>query len=197
MHRLTIVPTEIGWIGIASLAGCITRVKMGFRSQLDLIQSFTDLDFDMPDVPGSEEARWLELLGRHASGQRVELNELPIDLSPFTPFQREVLEACRAIPYGQTRTYGDLAQIVGRPRAARAVGNVMRGNRYPLIVPCHRVVGINGMCGFSAPDGVVLKRKLLEIEGAPVVARNNHQVQDASKKGRRMRASHLASRVCS
>lgn len=171
MHRLTIFPTEIGWIGIASLAGCITRTKMGFRSQLDLIQSFTDLDFDMPDVPSVEEARWQELLERYATGQRVELKDLPIDLSPFTAFQREVLEACRAIPYGETRTYGDLAQSVGHPRAARAVGNVMRGNRYPLIVPCHRVVGVSGMCGFSAPDGVDLKRKLLEIEGAPIAKR--------------------------
>ncbi len=174
-HRLTIFPTDIGWVGIASFNGCITRTKMGFHSQLELIQSFADLDFDLPDAPSADEARWQDRLERYASGQVVDLSDLPIDLSPFTTFQRAVLSACRSIPHGETRTYGQLAETVGRPRAARAVGNVMRRNRYPLIVPCHRVVGVNGMCGFSAPDGVDLKRRLLALEGAAIAVGRNHQ----------------------
>jgi methylated-DNA-[protein]-cysteine S-methyltransferase len=82
-----------------------------------------------------------------------------------TDFQRKVLDACRAIPPGETLSYAELAVIAGAPGAARAVGNVMRTNRIPLVIPCHRVVGSGGsLGGYSAPDGLAMKRKLLERE---------------------------------
>ena len=84
----------------------------------------------------------------------------------MTPFQKQVIRTCREIPYGETLTYGELAVKAGSPGGARAVGTTMRTNRFPIIVPCHRVVGANGLGGFSASQGVQTKRRLLEIENA-------------------------------
>lgn len=86
---------------------------------------------------------------------------LKLDIHP-TPFQRMVLEAISLIPYGQTRSYGEVAMMVGRSRAARAVGQVMKRNPLPIIFPCHRVVAAQGIGGFTG--GLVLKRYLLERE---------------------------------
>jgi methylated-DNA-[protein]-cysteine S-methyltransferase len=76
-----------------------------------------------------------------------------------------VLYETYAIPRGQVATYAELARRVGRPRAFRAVGNTMRLNPIPIVIPCHRVVGVNGdLTGFGG--GLGMKRKLLELEGA-------------------------------
>jgi methylated-DNA-[protein]-cysteine S-methyltransferase len=70
---------------------------------------------------------------------------------------------------GRVRTYGELAAAAGSAGAARAVGSVMAKNRHPIIVPCHRVVGSAGsLGGFSARDGINMKRRMLELEGAPI-----------------------------
>ncbi len=85
-------------------------------------------------------------------------------LDGMTAFQKSVLKAISKIPAGETMTYGEVADSVGKPGAARAVGNVMAGNPIPLILPCHRVVASNGLGGFSS--GLDVKRKLLKLEGA-------------------------------
>lgn len=92
--------------------------------------------------------------------------DLPLDLSSLTVFQQEVLRATYAIPAGQVMTYGEVAAAIGRPRASRAVGQALRRNPLPLVVPCHRVVGSDGsMRGYGGPQGVDIKRRLLEMEG--------------------------------
>ncbi|MFI5034584.1 MAG: methylated-DNA--[protein]-cysteine S-methyltransferase [Acidimicrobiales bacterium] len=82
---------------------------------------------------------------------------------PATDFQREVWDALRAIPFGQVRTYGDVAAAVGRPRAVRAVGNANHVNPWPVFVPCHRVVGAAGLGGYGG--GLDVKLFLLDLEG--------------------------------
>ncbi|MBI5285856.1 MAG: methylated-DNA--[protein]-cysteine S-methyltransferase [Chloroflexi bacterium] len=100
----------------------------------------------------------------YAAGKRMDI-DLQVDLSWVTPFRREVLLECARIPRGQVATYADLARRVGRPRAFRAVGNTMRTNPVPLVIPCHRVVGSNGsLTGFGG--GLDMKRQLLQLEGA-------------------------------
>lgn len=88
--------------------------------------------------------------------------DLPLDPAG-TDFQRSVWEALRAIPYGQTRTYGKIAAAVGRPRAVRAVGQANHVNPLPIFIPCHRVVGKNGaLTGYAG--GLDLKGALLALE---------------------------------
>jgi O-6-methylguanine DNA methyltransferase len=86
-----------------------------------------------------------------------------LDLRGVSPFQREVFDAVRAIPYAEVRTYGQVARLVGRPRAVRAVGNALHGNPFPLVVPCHRVLREGGALGGFA-CGVEAKRRLLALE---------------------------------
>jgi methylated-DNA-[protein]-cysteine S-methyltransferase len=102
-----------------------------------------------------------------AGGEPVDFVDVPLSLEHLTTFGKRVIAACRRIPWGETRTYGELAAECGSPGAARAVGSVMAKNRYPLIVPCHRVLAAGGdLGGYSAPDGLAMKRRLLRMEGA-------------------------------
>ncbi len=98
---------------------------------------------------------------RHLAGKQPHL-DLPLDIQG-TAFQRQVWEALRAIPYGQTRTYGELAAVIGKPSAARAVGHACGSNPVSLLIPCHRAVGSNGkLTGYRW--GVERKEKLLALE---------------------------------
>jgi methylated-DNA-[protein]-cysteine S-methyltransferase len=91
--------------------------------------------------------------------------DLTLDLRELPAFTISVLDELARVPYGETTTYGALAQRVGRPGAARAVGTVMNRNRIPIVLPCHRVVGSTGdLTGYAG--GLARKAKLLELEGA-------------------------------
>lgn len=88
-----------------------------------------------------------------------------LDLSGATAFQRDVWEITRAIPYGETRSYGWVAGQIKRPGAARAVGQALGRNPLPIVIPCHRVIAGNGsLGGFSG--GIECKKQLLRLEGA-------------------------------
>lgn len=90
--------------------------------------------------------------------------DVDLDLSWVTPFRREVLLATYGVPRGQVATYAEIAARVGSPRAARAVGNTMRTNPIPIVIPCHRIVGSDGsLTGFGG--GLEMKYKLLKLEG--------------------------------
>ena len=92
---------------------------------------------------------------------------IPIDWSPFTPFQREALQAVFRVPYGETRTYLDIAKEIDRPHAYRAVGAANAMNPMPIVVPCHRVIGTDGkLHGYGGGDGLPTKEWLLKLEGA-------------------------------
>ena len=102
----------------------------------------------------------------YALGKQVRFDQVAIQRPrPLTDFQQRVVEIVRAIPRGETLTYGEVATRAGSPGAARAVGTVMSSNPVPIIVPCHRVVGsAGGLGGFSAAGGVRTKQWMLEIE---------------------------------
>lgn len=85
-----------------------------------------------------------------------------LDLSDLTEFQKEVLGVVAAIPPGETLTYGDVARKIGRPNAVRAVGTALSRNPFPLVIPCHRVVGSSGPGGYRL--GIDLKRRLLDLD---------------------------------
>lgn len=99
------------------------------------------------------------------SGELRDLQDVPLDERGLPEFRRQVHALTRAIPPGQTRTYGEIAAALGQPGAARAVGRAEAENPFAPIVPCHRVMGAGGEpTGFSAPGGVDTKRRLLLIE---------------------------------
>jgi len=89
-----------------------------------------------------------------------------LDMSELTSFRQRVIAACRCVPFGELASYQDLARAAGNPTATRAVGSTMANNRWPLIVPCHRIVRSDGTIGgFSSPSGVSEKQRLLRHEG--------------------------------
>lgn len=100
-------------------------------------------------------------VSEYLAGRRREFT-VPLDRSGQTPFRRRVLEALVAIPYGTVVTYGALAERIGRPGAARAVGGACGANPLPLVIPCHRVVAADGLGGYG--PGLALKRRLLALE---------------------------------
>ena len=105
------------------------------------------------------------LLERYFAGEEVNF-DLAIDRRAFTPFQHAVYTLVAKIPFGEVKTYAQVAGEIGRPGAARGVGTAMARNPLPVIIPCHRVVGGSGaMTGYSGPGGVASKRMLLAMEG--------------------------------
>lgn len=111
-------------------------------------------------------AESIEQLRDYLAGRRNSF-DLPIDLSRVTDFQREVLRAAAEVPAGLVATYGEIAQRIGKPRAARAVGQALAHNPIPIVVPCHRVVAADGsLTGYSGGAGVETKARLLALEGA-------------------------------
>ncbi|KQU67770.1 MULTISPECIES: methylated-DNA--[protein]-cysteine S-methyltransferase [unclassified Rhizobacter] len=103
------------------------------------------------------------------TGERVDLSRSPLDLDGLPDFHRRTYAIALAIPPGETRSYGEIAQQLGEPGSARAVGQAMGSNPFPPIVPCHRVLAAGGRSGgFSSPGGLDMKRRLLVIERARI-----------------------------
>ncbi|HET7471483.1 MAG TPA: methylated-DNA--[protein]-cysteine S-methyltransferase [Candidatus Limnocylindrales bacterium] len=124
---------------------------------------------DTGDVPGAVREAVAAIVEVLAGGAR-DLRFVALDERGIDDLRRAVYAATRDIPAGATRTYGEIARAIGRadPEGARDVGAALARNPFPIVVPCHRVVGANGkLTGFSAPGGLETKRRMLELEGAP------------------------------
>jgi methylated-DNA-[protein]-cysteine S-methyltransferase len=126
--------------------------------------------FDVDAVEGCDDEVALEL-DEYFTGRRRRFT-MPVDLSGIDAgFPRTVYETLRRdVGWGETVSYGELAEMAGRPRAARAVGNAMSRNPVPIVVPCHRVVAAGGRIGGYGPSGVPTKRFLLALEGVELPA---------------------------
>jgi methylated-DNA-[protein]-cysteine S-methyltransferase len=118
-----------------------------------------------------DESRTLEVINQLAdylNGTRCQFS-LALDFSGMSSFQENVLRLTSQIPYGETRTYKEIAVQIGKENAARAVGRVEATNPMPLIIPCHRVLGSDGtLHGYGGPGGIKLKAWLLELEKSPL-----------------------------
>jgi len=146
----------------------LTHFTFGHPSRAATIASLeTDESLAIIEQPPAWISELASRLQSYAAGNEERFDNVPLDLSHLSAFQTRVVRACRRISRGRVRTYAELAATAGSPGAARAVGNCMATNRFPIIVPCHRVVGSAGsLGGFSARDGINMKRRMLDMEGA-------------------------------
>ncbi len=163
--------SALGWILLAAGTRGISLVcfcgpsplsRDAYENRLkQLFAEATALSCDKNSLLNEAEVSILKYLQGHRP-----LAALPLDLRTGTPFQRQVWNALGEIPFGQTRSYLQVAQAIGRPRSSRAVGQACGRNPVPLFIPCHRVVAADGsLGGFSG--GVSIKKALLEIERSP------------------------------
>jgi len=162
IQESAVFPTRLGWLAIAGTHGVLRDVRFGQAHRSLALAAIAARGI----VRLTEDWQWLvERLTAYAAGEMDDFSDVRLDLAWATPFARRVLNACRQISYGQTQSYAGLAARAGSPRAARAVGNAMKANRCPLVVPCHRVVHAGGgIGGFSAPQGAAMKERLLHLE---------------------------------
>lgn len=160
--KYTFVETRLGWVGLIGSEAGLCRVILPKPAEmvLGLLEKsaphlVADASF-FGDLP--------ERIRRYFEGQIVSFPDR-VDLAGVNAFRRAVYEVARSIPYGETRSYAWVAQQIGRPMAARAVGQAAASNPVCIIVPCHRVVGSDGrLRGYAG--GLEMKRLLLEMERA-------------------------------
>ena len=167
--QATIFSTPLGWIALVGSENAARRVTI----QTTETAARRAIAAQGESLVWRAAAGWrlAERLIAYAQGAADDFCDVELLAGPRTRFARRVVEACRAIPPGATRTYGQLAAAAGSPAAARAVGQVMARNPVPILVPCHRVLGAAGaLGGFSLGTGLLLKRRLLDLEGAAVLA---------------------------
>lgn len=146
-----VYPTPMGRITIATDGASLVRLAFG-AAKLDGTCAPTALT--------NEAANQVQ---EYLAGKRTTF-DLPLDPAG-SAFQKQVWEALRSIPYGETRSYQQVASMIGKPSAMRAVGGANNKNPLPLLIPCHRVIGANGdLVGYSA--GLKIKRFLLDLEAA-------------------------------
>jgi len=168
-YHIATFDSKLGWMAANWQEGILARLTFGHSSPQAAVASLA-VDHE-PGIATPSMNSLIKRLQSFATGDRSDdFLDVALLVTDMTPFQQSVTERCRRIPRGETLSYGELAAAVGHPRAARAVGSVMATNRFPLIVPCHRVVGVAGaLGGFSAPDGIHMKRRLLALEGHDLV----------------------------
>ena len=168
MTNYIIFETEIGWAALAwadkGLVGVRLPEAEPERARGRLLARF----------PGATEAEPTPEISRAMDGVRAlmrgekdDLKDVAIEIGRVPAFNAQVYEIARAIPPGETLTYGQVAERLGDKLLARDVGQALGQNPWPIVVPCHRVTAAGGkLGGFSAPGGAQTKLRLLEIEGA-------------------------------
>ena len=143
------------------IASPLGTLQLEFRRGALAACRLVEADPEIPKTPASPEAKQaLRELDEYFSGARRSFS-VRLD-SEGTPFQLAVWAALRRIPYGEVRTYGEVARMIGKPQAVRAVGGACHANPCPIFTPCHRVVAANGPGGFGG--GHEAKRRLLALE---------------------------------
>lgn len=157
--------TDWGWMGAAVDNGVVAAVVLpcsSFQSVIEELEGKTGT-VGIGTKPDAQSERIMALLLSYLKGEERKL-AIPYSVPGWaTPFQRRVWEAVSHIPFGQTRSYGWVAIQAGSPKGARAVGQAMRRNPVPLIVPCHRVIASDGSLG-GFTGGLAMKKRLLENE---------------------------------
>jgi methylated-DNA-[protein]-cysteine S-methyltransferase len=166
----TVFDTAIGACGIAWSARGVAGVQLPER---DARATRDRLRRRFPDaceaVPPAAIRAAIDGIVALLGGEARDLSPIPLDMEGIPPFRQSIYAVLRGIPAGATLSYGEIATRLGNGSDARDIGEAMGKNPFPIIVPCHRVVGAGGKVGgFSAPGGVATKLRMLNIERARV-----------------------------
>lgn len=171
MIHYTFFETDIGWAGLAwgeaGLAAAHLPDATPEIARQSFLRRFPDAQEGEPPAYVRDAIARIRAL---MAGEAADLTQVPIEIGRVSEFNARVYEIARAVPPGQTITYGQIAEQMGDKLLARDVGAALGQNPWPIVVPCHRVTAANGkLGGFSARGGVNTKVKLLAIEGAEVL----------------------------
>jgi len=173
MIRYSSLKSPLGTVFVAASGRgvCCVGIRATERWLLVRLREFAPQEEPFRDDAAL--AHVVTLLRRYLRGDDARLDGIEVDLSACTPFQRAVYAQLRRVPRGKVVCYGELAERVGRPKAARAIGNALGSNPVPLLVPCHRVIRSDGsLGGFGC--GIDVKEYLLRLEGASFQGAGNH-----------------------
>lgn len=159
--------TAIGPVYVAVSARGLRAVRFG-QSERAFVAALRQQTGQAPERSAQRAGRAARQVAEYLAGRRTAF-DLPVDLSAASEFQRQVLLAACQIPRGQVSTYADLARRIGKPGAARAVGQALGRNPVPIVVPCHRVLAADGsLRGYLGSQGTATKKRLLRLEGVGV-----------------------------
>ena len=156
--------TGIGWCGVVSSKKGILRILIGYPSPERILRKIV-AEFGRSIAKTPAKGNIADKIKRYFSGEKVSF-KCVLDWYSLSPFQKKVFKAVMKVPYGAVESYGSLAKKAGCPKGSRAVGGALARNPFPLVVPCHRVIREDGsLGGFSAGGGIILKKRLLKLEG--------------------------------
>jgi methylated-DNA-[protein]-cysteine S-methyltransferase len=158
-----LIDTTLGIMGLGWTERGVNRFALPGRDRASTERIF----LDMGAVAGTPDAALKRAILAYGAGERVEFDDVALDLEGVSEFNRSVYDDILKLRWGETTTYGGIARRLGDVSLSRAVGKALGDNPIPLIVPCHRVLGANGRTvGFSAPGGVSSKMRMLALEKA-------------------------------
>ncbi len=164
-HRHYMFQCSVGWVVLLGSEKGLRRLSLKPTPE----EALEDIGQDLDEA--TLDASWFQTVQssveRYLDGDHRALDEIDLDLDGAPPFFRAAWEACRHIPAGETRSYAWLAAEAGSPLAVRAAGQAMARNRWPLIIPCHRVIGSDGGLGGYGAGGLRVKARLLQMEQSP------------------------------
>ena len=162
--KYAVLETPIGWMGVVASDEGVRRLTIPLPTPDEAMQGIA-FEASAAELDNEYFAEFEDKLQRLFDGYEVTLEDEDLDLPDAPEFTKAVWKATREIPWGETRSYGDLAAAVGRPRGARAVGQVMASNPVAVLIPCHRVIASDrGLGGYGGH--IEMKKRLLKLEGA-------------------------------
>ncbi|MEM8794267.1 MAG: methylated-DNA--[protein]-cysteine S-methyltransferase [Pseudomonadota bacterium] len=167
--HFSLFPTSLGECGIAWRGETVIATSLPEKSPGETARRLAAQTGGTEADPPHAIQRGIDAIKALLEGENTDLTFIDCDFSGLDDFAEKVYELALTIPPGKTLTYGDIASELGDKQLSRSVGQALGRNPFPIIVPCHRVVGAGGkLTGFSANGGVSTKLKMLEIEGAEV-----------------------------
>lgn len=157
-----VLESPVGLLGVAATERGVCNIRTAQESESQFVRYLEEVYTARPENNGKRLKPALDQLQAYFRGELAEF-DCALDLSSGTDFQQAVWRLLRTIPYGETRSYGWLAQALSKPQAHRAVGNANGRNPVPIIVPCHRVIQADGGLG-GYTGGLHIKEFLLDLE---------------------------------